>query len=98
MTTQELKELDTWIDLNLFSMKTRFPLRYTTDPACAMNVLKKCSRGARIGIDIDPLSGMFGVFTLPNQSGTEIGIVSLESTLELAICQFAKQLFSKEDK
>ena len=100
MTTQELRELDKWIDLNLFENDLPdFSPRYTTDSAFAMDVLKKCAEKGRVCIDIDPLSGLFSVFQDVRQlSIIDVGIVEQAETLELAIAQFAKSLFSQTTK
>lgn len=60
----------------------------TTDPANAMEVLKKCldKGGYRISMNVH-LSSEFQVFK------SEESLVRAE-TLELAICLFAKKLFS----
>ena len=62
--------------------------RYTTDPADAMEVLKKCSTLTPYAIS-NNITG-FMVSDLDKKSRYGIG-----ETLELAICLFAKKLFTK---
>lgn len=62
--------------------------RYTTDPAAAMEVLKKCSEkySIKIGFDVN------GKWFVSHYDAKFEGVIRAE-TLELAICLFAKKLF-----
>jgi len=109
MTTQEMRELDAWIAVNLFNAENdqnwqEFLIGNspawnkdgsdncfspTTDPAAAMEVLKKCYDQP---LSICTCKSPDGYkFWLPN--GFSIALNA--PTLELAICQFAKKLFTK---
>ena len=111
MTTTEMRELNAWIAENVmgwswqltgsdpvedgycwFNSEGKFPCElanYTTDPAAAMDVLKKC------------LDRQFSPIEIRQRGFNEAHIVSSRGevveakTLELAICQFAKQIISK---
>lgn len=76
----------------------QFP-KYTTDPAAAMEVLKKCAEECDMPIEIDrkrdKKTGNWRI-----ESGTMAqGLLAIAppecNTLELAICLFAKKLFTK---
>jgi len=91
MTTQELRELDAWIDRNLFENDLpEFSPHYTTDQHHAMDVLKKCAEKHQHDIAI----GTAGPTDWRVWAG-ELNGATYASSLELAICLFAKQLFSK---
>ncbi len=67
--------------------------RYCTDQYYAMDVLKKCAEIQQIGLEICTRSGMAEVYTTVDPDGD---LTKAEAqTLELAICLFAKQLFSQ---
>jgi hypothetical protein len=73
-----------------------FPPRYTTDPSAAFEVLKACLSSDRLPteIQIDRKRTKEGRFRI--EAGTMSNcILSIEDTLELAICQFARQLYGK---
>ncbi len=61
---------------------------YTTDPAAAMEVLKKCQSETTVIIYASGAQPMSSIC-----DGN--GILETAETLELAICEFAKALFSK---
>lgn len=63
--------------------------RYSTDPAAAMLVLEKCAGRVGDTIRYRTLHGGHGL------SCHELPFVVKAATLPLAICIFAKQLFSK---
>lgn len=73
-------------------------IKFTTDPAAAMEVLKKC-------IEIYGAATIYGGATEPkvftvhvaNPKASKAAYVESE-TLELAICLFAKKLFGKDAK
>jgi hypothetical protein len=72
--------------------------QYTTDPAAAMEVLRKIGEemgGRTYGLRIHGPSAEFKVhfWTVTDD---EFDVEANAPTLELAICLFAKQLFSKE--
>ncbi len=67
--------------------------RYTTDPAAAMMVLKKCL--ARFDNESDDAIMIALVNGKPIVCSNEIQQGREAETLPLAICLFAKQLFSK---
>jgi len=94
MTTQELRELDAWIDRNLFENDLpEFSPHYTTDQHHAMDVLKKCAEKCLTDISI----GTAG----PNEWRVwagELNGATYAPTLEVCICLFAKQLFSQTTK
>ena len=110
MSTQELRELDAWIEINLFGRvdvkvegstfgeiswdSDKMPVRqFSTDPAAAMQVLEKCCEKLdapdKYNPGVSPIVKSVGRFWVGNQNG---------QTLPLAICLFAKQLFTKEGK
>jgi len=62
---------------------------YTTDPAAAMEVLKKCSTEKRITIAVWRDAGNWYC-----NNATGGNFYGEADTLELAICLFAKQLFT----
>jgi len=66
------------------------PDYYTTDPAAAMEVLKKCADNLWLSVGFSKQRKTFlcgGILSGENYAEAE--------TLELAICQFAKKLFTK---
>jgi hypothetical protein len=72
---------------------------YTTDPAAAMEVLKKCAEHSDMPIEIDrkrdKKTGQWRVETGVVSQGLVAISPHENNTLELAICLFAKSLFSK---
>lgn len=109
MNTQELRELDAWIACNLFGAKDivwvqlwaeigcpNEPFQnhgadeipyYTTAPAAAMEVMKKCLEKDSVGF----WKKQHG-YTVKNHRED---CREQAPTLELAICLFAKKLFTK---
>lgn len=102
MTTQELRELDAWIEDfvmgtgQIRQSRNELCPHYSTDSAAAMDVLKKCAEKiehsdyASNWIQIQWFNNLwcladFNKFSDPTTA----------ETLELSICIFAKQLFSK---
>lgn len=67
--------------------------KYTTDPAAAMMVLEKCGSENTIAIYF----GTDGVWHVEHENIYEdrVDFQAKAETLPLAICLFAKQLFSK---
>jgi len=66
---------------------------YTTDPAPAFDLLKKCAEklGEKEAIEVQTRYGVWNVSAWP------VSKIETEApTLELAICQFAKLVFTKE--
>jgi len=118
LTPIELRELDAWIAENVMGViivKVRCRdksevicpdvKRYTTDPAAAMEVLKKC--GYKIqGRDYPRGFGHYFVrvyfaeiahewcVCLGNEK-SDSSIYGQAETLEIAICLFAKKLFTE---
>jgi len=91
MTTQELRELDAWIAEHVFGVSVPHPFfKPTEDPRGAMDVLKKCAEKHQHDIAI----GTAGPTDWRVWAG-ELNGATYASSLELAICLFAKQLFSK---
>lgn len=99
MKEQEMRELNAWIAFNVTKTTTCLVkpttsndwlvARYTTNPAAAMMVLEKCAEIAEI--------------RLKKRNGGDWIVAKYEDisqlwatapTLPLAICLFAKQLFS----
>jgi hypothetical protein len=69
---------------------------YTTDPAAAMEVLKKCAdKVSKIdNVCLCVRGGKWSIWYCDGDAGT---ICESESkTIELAICKFAKKLFGKD--
>jgi hypothetical protein len=70
---------------------------YTTDPAASLEVLKRCAEkldkeAAILGIDKD--GAEFRVIKMKyDYEGYEVADVQCAPTLELAICQFARNLY-----
>jgi hypothetical protein len=98
MTQKELRELDAWVAENVIGwhltdidMTSEDYPRYTTDHAAAMEVLKKCAFGNRITCWYS--DGTWNVDNLRGYASYEHEAQA--ETLELAICIFAKKLFSK---
>ena len=97
MTTQELRELDAWIDRNLFETSKRFSSiapTYTTSSYFAMDVLKKCL--SKLPDDAHICINDLPEVWCNDNNGTQWS--GQAETLELAICLFAKQLFSQTTK
>jgi hypothetical protein len=68
---------------------------YSTDPAAAMEVLKKCAEKWIVTVELGKDgSGQSYVWVARLNLGTEDNF-KCAPTLELAICLFAKQLFGK---
>lgn len=65
---------------------------YTTEPAAAFEVLKKCQLKA--GVLIRQFGDNYSVCAT-NNDGETLHSCFTSTTLELAICMFAKQLFTK---
>lgn len=100
MTAQELRELDEWIEALVMGTRKMRESRnelcphYTTDPADAMDVLKKCAEKKPTdssSIRIDRLGTLWAMSATYHADQ----IYCEARTLELAICLFAKQLFSQ---
>jgi hypothetical protein len=69
--------------------------KYTTDPAYAMEVLKKCAEKWIVTVELGKDgSGQSYAWVARLNLGTEDNF-KCAPTLELAICLFAKQLFAK---
>ena len=64
---------------------------YSTQASAAMGVLKKCAENLIRGITINQNEGKWIIQAQNNY----IGNLEMSETLELAICLFAKQLFSQ---
>ena len=111
MTTQELRELDAWIAFNVmkwgysnfywWNQGVILPItecpRFTTDPAAAMAVLKKCAEKCQHDVAIvSPVPKMWKVGYVSWDDETILGKEEAE-TLELAICLFAKALFEQKE-
>ncbi len=92
MNAKEIDELNEWVSTNVIPECPHD--RPAVDPVAALEVLKKCvdkiawSNG--IVVDRVPTTGIWIV--CQEESKEEGGEAD---TLELAICQFAKALFSK---
>ena len=67
--------------------------RPTSDSGNAMDVLKKCAENKMVGISIDSLGGQIEVWSIVYPE-----FRAQSETLELAIAQFAKALFSQTTK
>jgi hypothetical protein len=73
---------------------------YTTDPAAAMEVLKKCAENQHV-VTIEYAKNHLGNWQWMvaklhcYSSGYSEDFCTCAETLELAICQFARKLFSK---
>ena len=82
-----------WIPdgLDWREMRPHFP-HYSSDPAAAMEVLQKCAV-ACCYLSIEALNGFWRVGNM--QPNGEWSKWSDAETLPLAICMFAKKLFSK---
>lgn len=108
MTKQEHNELDAWIAEHVFDLKfdpasenwfdpvhprrnpKAFELpKFTTDPAVAMEVLKKCA--LKSGRCLEILFDSDDKWVVSHDAKIVSGVAE---TLELAICLFARQLFS----
>lgn len=79
---------DVWIRKEMLSPIQKF--RPTTNPADAFEVLKRCAIRAEGSIHIAVIGDYFNIAcrdTKPNDF--------MDPTLELAICLFAKKLFTK---
>ena len=103
MSVTEQRELDAWIAERVMGWiptfkdcgkspsgcETLFP-HYTTDPAAAMEVLKKCAEKCSLaGMEFVIVRGFdWRVCAEPQR-----GISTFAETLELAICKFAKKLW-----
>lgn len=99
MTEQEMRELDAWIQTHVFNKPFEKPRpAYSTDPAAAMAVLRKCAQRA-INVRIStPVEGDPGTWSASWAVGTGSavdGLAAKAETLPLAICRFAKELFKK---
>ena len=68
------------------------PRDATTDPAAAMEVLKKLLKNWPFTFELSGNSGKFGIWYM-DKDANEFYVHA--DTLELAICQFAKKLFTK---
>lgn len=101
MDTKEMRELDAWIAEHVMGWKISFRageveiwrtpsgtavFHPTTDPAAAMEVLKKC--GERACTTVYRTKGAWVV-----TSSILVGAEADAPTPELAICLFAKALF-----
>lgn len=80
-----------WIDGN--KLVETFP-KYTTDPAAAMLVLEKCCEidGMDAIVEIAKTTTSWRVF---NRDKSKDQCTTFANTLPLAICLFAKKLFTK---
>lgn len=85
MTPAEIKALDEWIAENIFKIvpfSVQLP-RYSTDPAASMAVLEKCiNKASQITITSPLINDMDW-------------ISASDASVPLAICLFAKKLFTK---
>lgn len=111
-TEQELRELDGWIEINVFGRSDvkvedgtfgrelswdadkSSPRHFSTGPAPAMQLLKRCIEFAKekFGHSVlltDTMNGYFIGVNIPS-----FKYVTAD-TWELAIAKFAKQIFSK---
>jgi len=119
-TQQELRELDAWIAVNVFSWtegtasgddrKCFWPSdcdtekkrkrwiygiavpNYSTDPAAAFEVLRKCCEKRSVAILYSGHSKELNFYQIDLVGGR---LFSQSETLELAIAKFAQKLFSK---
>jgi hypothetical protein len=65
--------------------------RPTTNPAAAMEVLRKCVDTRAVSVDRWRMTGIYIISTILDRKHT----IEEAPTLELAICLFAKQLFAQ---
>lgn len=103
MTTNEMRDLDAWICLNLFNWtqadvekRPAMMPHFTTDPAAAMEVLKWVIQESNIvfGRSIN-LETSGSAYWIDVRIGVDDLINAHALSLELAICLFAKRLFEK---
>jgi len=95
MTDTEMRELDVWIDLNIFN-STPSGKRFSTDPAASFELLKKLSEDHDIVVHRG--SGRAGGEEWYIHKLTAYGSLDYTTganTLELAIALFARKLYSK---
>jgi len=74
------------------------PWSPTTDPAAAMEVMKKCAEKCTVTAECDASKAQWLVAKLEDEwrgYGVVEANCKVAPTLELAICLFAKQLFSQ---
>lgn len=95
MSTTELRDLDAWICEHVMGWRKSDVIKrpamipnYSTSSAAAMEVLKKCQDIRCLAINKNSITSLGGE--------DEKAIVMCDApTLELAICMFAKKLFTK---
>ena len=112
MTTQELRELDCFVAKEVMGWRydnfywwhgtdilelSECP-RFTTDSKYAMDVLKKCAEKEEITIAIEKKESDRWIVGFIQWGDEAIWNQKSGETLELAICLFAKQLFSQTTK
>ena len=68
---------------------------YTTDPAAAMEVLKKCCEAMAVNVEIWKAGNGEWVCRMVSGRNSR-NCVGTANTIELAICLFAKKLFTKD--
>ena len=92
-----MREIDEWLYENIPGLPSNG--RFTTDPAAAIEVLKKCLESHDVFSFYKPISydGYSIIATGNGYSKLNIGneVNSAESTIELSICLLAKKLFTK---
>ena len=101
MKTTEKRELDAWIAFNvtketseLITIRTpdiSFIPHYTTDPAAAMEVLKKCVQRCELQTGFNDENNCYYMTT--HHDGKLVDVEA--ATFEIAICRAAKELFTK---
>ena len=99
LTPAQLSELDSWIDLHVMQSPQGQAIcrSYHADPAAAMQVLEKCATqfdllGDDHAVCISRAMGSWEVM----ESDTSKGIRVEASTLPIAICLFARDLFEED--
>lgn len=99
MSKQEELALYDWISEHVMGWAWR-KIDFTADKAAAMEVLEKCAQKCTVTIERSGGVGSWMVARLNLQGDGEYveDFCKCEKSLPLAICQFAKQLFSKEGK
>lgn len=87
-----------WIDSENELQRIQENWKPSTDPAAALEVLKKCADKSDMPIEIDRKRDNGGPWRVETGVLSQ-GLVAIaprdQNTLELAICLFAKKLFSK---
>lgn len=85
MTTEEMQDLDLWIVDHIMGHPERALFFPTEDAKDAIEVLKKCCE--RTMVTISTWQGTWSVGSRET--------LAKDSRIELAICQFARKLFSQ---